>query len=133
MHWKAQGASRSIPIISSGISDATFRKRCLYQSHAHQEDSATMLGAGDVAVVCSMNGSYFSHYGELTRKIYQSGATVVVLTQNRFAQNLNRADYVLFCGDSNQNDIGKYAALFTIDLMVMSYIRRLKTGETEDE
>ena len=63
----------------------------LYQSHAHQEDSATMLGAGDVAVVCSMNGSYFSHYGELTRKIYQSGATVVVLTQNRFAQKIRRA------------------------------------------
>ena len=92
-----------------------------------------MLGEGDVAIVCSMNGSFFSHYNELTRKIYQSGATVVVLTQNRFAQNLNRADYLLFCGDSNQNDVGKYAALFTIDLMVMSYIRRLKTGETEDE
>lgn len=91
-----------------------------------------MLGAGDVAIVCSMNGSYFSHYGELTRKIYQSGATVVVLTQNRFAQNLNRADYVLFCGGSNRNDVGKYAALFTIDLMVMGYIRRLRTGDTEN-
>jgi DNA-binding MurR/RpiR family transcriptional regulator len=105
----------------------------LYQSHAHQEDSAAMLGDGDVAIVCSMNGSFFSHYGELTRKIYQSGATVVVLTQNRFALHLNRADYVLFCGDSNQNDVGKYAALLTIDLMVMSYIRRLRAGETEDE
>lgn len=105
----------------------------LYQSHAHQEDSAAMLSASDVAIVCSMDGSYFSHYCELTRKIYQSGATVVVLTQNRFAQNLNRADYVLFCGGSNQNDVGKHAALLTIDLMVMSYIRRLKTGETENE
>lgn len=105
----------------------------LYQSHAHQDDSAATLGPGDVAIVCSMNGSYFSHYDELTRKIYQSGATVVVLTQNRFALHLNRADYVLFCGNSNQNDVGKYAALFTIDLMVMSYIRRLRMGETEDE
>lgn len=101
----------------------------LYQAHAHQEDVAASLGKGDVAIVCSLNGSFFSHYDELTKRIYQSGATVVVLTQNRFALHLNRADYVLFCGDSNQNDVGKYAALLTIDQLVMGYIRHLRVDE----
>jgi DNA-binding MurR/RpiR family transcriptional regulator len=79
--------------------------------------------------VCSLNGSFFSHYDKLTKQIFQSGATVVVLTQNRFALHLNRADYVLFCGDSNQNDVGKYAALLTIDQLVMGYIRHLRVDE----
>ena len=101
----------------------------LYQAHAHQEDVAASLGKGDVAIVCSLNGSFFSHYDKLTKQIFQSGATVVVLTQNRFALHLNRADYVLFCGDSNQNDVGKYAALLTIDQLVMGYIRHLRVDE----
>jgi DNA-binding MurR/RpiR family transcriptional regulator len=54
---------------------------------------------------------------------------VVVLTQNRNVWFLNRADYVLLCGTSNENDVGKYAALLTIDQLALSYLRRIQVGE----
>lgn len=101
----------------------------LYQSYAHQEEMASSLGKGDLAFICSLNGSYFSNYSELAGKVFQSGATVVVLTQNRYAMMVNRADYVLLCGTSNENDVGKYAALLTIDQLVLSYLRRMNADE----
>ena len=97
----------------------------LYQSYEHQCEAAASLTEGDVAIVCSMNGSYFSHYHDIVRDIFDSGARVVTLTQNRHALYYNRADWVLPCGDSNTNDTGKYAALMVIDYLVMSYMRLL--------
>jgi hypothetical protein len=38
---------------------------------------------------------------------------------------VNRADYVLLCGTSNENDVGKYAALLTTDSLVLSYMRHV--------
>jgi len=96
----------------------------LYQYYKHQEEAARTLQEGDVAIVCSINGSYFSHYQDVVHTIFESGAKVVVLTQNRHALYLNRADYVLLCGNTNENDLGKYAALMTIDYLVMAYMRR---------
>lgn len=105
----------------------------LYQSYAHQEEAAMTLGKGDVAFICSLNGSFFFNYTELSSRILQSGATVVVLTQNRNAMLVNRADHVLLCGNSNQNDVGKYSALLTIDYLVLSYMRRIYVGEVNEE
>lgn len=101
----------------------------LYQSYAHQEEMASTLGKGDLAFICSLNGSYFSNYSELAGKVFQSGATVVVLTQNRYGMLVNRADYVLLCGTSNENDVGKYAALLTVDQLALSYMRHVQVEE----
>jgi len=101
----------------------------LYQSYAHQEELASQLGAGDLALICSLNGSYFSNYSDLAGKVFQSGAKVVVLTQNRYAMLVNRADYVLLCGTSNENDVGKYAALLTVDSLVLSYLRHVRVED----
>ena len=91
------------------------------------------LGKGDIAFICSLNGSFFANYRELASRILQSGATVVALTQNRNAILVNRADHVLLCGNSNQNDVGKYAALLTIDYLVLSYMRRIYADEVTEE
>lgn len=99
----------------------------LYQSYANQEGAAASLGPSDVAVICSLNGSFFSHYRELVNTVFETGAKVVVLTQNRYGLFINRADCVLMCGSSNENDVGKYAALMTIDYLVMSYMRHTQT------
>ena len=96
----------------------------LPQSYEHQLEAARALGPGDLAIVCSINGSYFSHYPEIARAVFDSGAQVLAITQNRSALYLNRANWVLTCGTSNENDIGKYAALMTIDHMVMTIIQR---------
>ena len=105
----------------------------LSQSYAHQEDLAGQLDNGSLAFICSLNGSYFSNYSDLTGKILRSGAKVVVLTQNRYAMFVNRADYVLLCGSSNENDVGKYAALLTIDSLVMSYLRSMRSNDDISE
>ena len=59
--------------------------------------------------------------------VFETGAKVIVLTQNRHSLFINRADCVLLCGSSNENDVGKYAALMTIDYLVMSYLRHIQT------
>lgn len=105
----------------------------LYQSYDHQFEAAHELGKGDLAIVCSMNGSYMSHYQEITREIFSGGARVLVLTQNSHALHINRADWVLSCGETNANDVGKYAALMTIDCMVTGYLARLLTRKVSDE
>ena len=98
----------------------------LCQSYANQEGVAASLGPNDVAVICSLNGSFFSHYRELVGMVFDTGAKVVVLTQNRHSLFINRAECVLMCGSSNENDVGKYAALMTIDYLVMSYMRHVQ-------
>jgi DNA-binding MurR/RpiR family transcriptional regulator len=97
----------------------------LYQSYAHQEELAAQLNEGDLAFICSLNGSFFANYSDLANTVFRSGAKVVVLTQNKYAMFVNRADYVLLCGTSNENDVGKYAALLTTDSLVLSYMRHV--------
>ncbi|MBR1828501.1 MAG: MurR/RpiR family transcriptional regulator, partial [Atopobiaceae bacterium] len=87
----------------------------LCQSYVHQEELASQLGTDDLVFICTLNGSFFPNYRGIVEKIFRSGAKVVVLTQSRNVWFLNRADYVLLCGTSNENDVGKYAALLTID------------------
>ena len=36
---------------------------------------------------------------------------------------LNTADFILQCGTTNRNDVGKYAALMANDLILMGYLR----------
>lgn len=104
----------------------------LYQSYEHQLEAAEALGQGDLAIVCSVNGTYFSHYPSIARALLSGGAKVAVITQNAHALYLNRADFVLGCGSSNDNDVGKYAALMTIDYLVMSYLMRTRQGAGRD-
>lgn len=98
----------------------------MYQSYEYQWEAAETLGENDLAIVLSVNGTFFSHYSDIVRGIFSSGAKVAAITQNRRALYINRVDYVLTCGDTNENDIGKYAALMTIDFLVMSYLNRKK-------
>ena len=105
----------------------------LYQSYEHQLEAAESLQEGDVAIVCSINGTYFSHYGDIVREIFAVRAKVVAITQTRRAMYINRVDYLLTCGDTNENDLGKYAALMTIDYLVMCYLRRLERGEGDKD
>ena len=105
----------------------------LYQSFEHQWEAAQSLGEGDLAIICSVNGSYLSHYQDIVCSIFSSGAKVALITQNRHAMYLSRADHVLYCGTTNENDMGKYAALMTIDYLVMSYRQRLLDKEGHHE
>ena len=95
----------------------------LFQPYEEQLNCAKSLDDGCAAFICTMGGSYFTLYKPIIDAIHDSGAKVVVLTQNIGSPFINRADYVLRCGISNQNDIGKYSALMIIDYIVMCYMR----------
>ena len=55
--------------------------------------------------------------------IISSGCKVLVITQNLASPYLNTADFILQCGTTNRNDVGKYAALMANDLIVMGYMQ----------
>lgn len=94
-----------------------------YLSYEAQLESAKQLNENSLAIICSVGGSYMSRYSEIWKQIRRSGCKILVITQNLSSAELNFADYVLRCGITNRDDVGKYAAMMTIDYMVMSYMK----------
>lgn len=99
----------------------------LYNNYEAQLDCARELKKGDFAIVCSIGGSYPSRYDNIWNVLTESGCTILVITQNMGSHYWNNADYILRCGDSNKNDIGKYSALLIIDMIIMEYMKTLQT------
>jgi len=89
-----------------------------------QLECAAGLDHDSLAILCTVGGSYMMRYGEIWSKIRASGSKVLVITQNLSSAELNNADYILRCGISNRDDIGKYSAMMTIDYLVMSYLKK---------
>lgn len=96
----------------------------LYQSYDNQLGCAKSLDNQCMAFICSPGGSYFSYYSDLVRVITGSGARIVVLTQNTRSIYINRADRIIKCGETNQDDTGKYAVLAVLDSIVLQYMKR---------
>lgn len=94
-----------------------------FMGYGAQLESAKKLGPDDFAIICSVGGTYMTRYPEIWDAIKKSGCTVLAITQNLSNAELNNARYVLQCGTSNRDDIGKYAAMMTVDYLVMSYLK----------
>ena len=75
-----------------------------------------------------MGGSNLTRYPDICNAILSSGCKVLVITQNLASPYLNTADFILQCGTTNRNDVGKYAALMANDLIVMGYMRAYDTA-----
>lgn len=71
-----------------------------------------------------MGGSYPTRYGNIWSALQNNGSRLLIITQNRSSAYWNNASYVLNCGSTNQNDVGKYSALLAADLLVMHYLRQ---------
>ena len=52
-----------------------------------------------------------SRYAKIWTTIQNSGCRILVITQNLSNAELNNARYILRCGTSNRDDIGKYCAI----------------------
>jgi len=96
----------------------------LYQSYENQLECAKSLDENCVAIICTAGGSFFSYYHDLGDIIMDSGAKVIVLTQNTNSIRINRADHVIPMGITNRDDTGKYAALAVMDHIVLQYMKR---------
>ena len=70
-----------------------------------------------------MGGSYLTRYPDICSAILSSGCKMLIITQNLASPYLNTADFILQCGTTNRNDVGKYAALMANDLILMGYLR----------
>ena len=96
----------------------------LYQSYENQLCCARSLDETCTAVICSVGGSYFSYYPELYSIIMHSDADMIILTQNTGSTFTNHADLVIGCGETNQDDTGKYAVMAVMDHLILQYMKR---------
>lgn len=96
----------------------------MYQSYENQMICARSLNETSTAIICTVGGSYFSYYPDLFSTIMNSGAATIILTQNTGSTFTNRADLVIGCGETNQDDTGKYAVLAVLDHLVLQYMKR---------
>ncbi len=95
-----------------------------FLAYEAQLECASSLDENSFAIICTIGGSYMTRYADIWNKIKASSGKILVITQNLSSAELNNADYVLRCGISNRDDIGKYSALMTIDYLVMSYLKK---------
>lgn len=96
----------------------------VYQNYENQLKDAKTLTKNDTAVIYTIGGTYFTRYSGIWEAIVSSGCRIVVITQNRSNAYLNSASYVLQCGETNQEDTGKYGALVLTDYLIQTYVRR---------
>lgn len=94
-----------------------------FMAYDAQLECAKNLSPNSLAIICTVGGTYMSRYGEIWNAICNSGCRILIITQNLSNAELNSARYVLRCGTSNKDDIGKYSAMMTIDYLVMSYLK----------
>lgn len=99
-----------------------------FLDYTSQLECARALDKDSLAIVCSIGGSYPSRYPMLWNAVTASGCKLLVITQNMSSPYWNTATYVLRCGQSNRNDVGKYSALMATDLMLINYMRRYDKG-----
>lgn len=95
-----------------------------YLEYNGQYEAARSLKPTDLAIVCSIGGSYTLRHPDIWQGILSSKCKIAAVTQNRINPSLNAADYLLDCGSSNQNDTGKYSTMLALEMVAMDYLRR---------
>lgn len=95
-----------------------------FMAYDAQLKCAQQLNSNSLAIICTVGGTYMSRYAKIWNTIRDSECRILVITQNLSNAELNSARYVLRCGTSNRDDVGKYSAMMTIDYLVMSYMRK---------
>lgn len=96
----------------------------LYLDYGAQLTCARGLQKNDLAIVCSIGGSYPLRYPTIWNAITSTGCNLLVITQNGSSPYWNPARFILNCGVTNRNDVGKYGALLAVDLLTLHYLRQ---------
>lgn len=100
----------------------------LYLDYTQQLACARSLQKNDLAIVCTVGGSYPLRYPTIWNGLVTAGCPILVITQNASSSYWNFARFVLGCGTSNRNDVGKYGALMAVDLLTLHYLRQYGKG-----
>ena len=103
----------------------------LHLDYTSQLSCAQALSEHDLAIVCSIGGTYPIRYPMIAQALSEAGCSLLAITQNTSSAYWNHASYVLSCGVTNNIDSGKFGALAAVDMMVMAYLK-LYVEQTED-
>lgn len=95
----------------------------LHLDYAPQLACAQSLTENDLAIVCSIGGTYPIRYPAIANAISESGCRFLAITQNTSSSYWTHASCVLSCGVTNSADSGKYGALAAVDTVVVEYLR----------
>lgn len=90
-------------------------------SYNKQLECAKNLDDKSLAIIISVEGSYFFKYMEIVEILKENGVKIVVITQNMNSKLADVADSILVCGNSNSNNEGRYIALYMIELLSFRY------------
>ena len=93
-----------------------------------QMECASSLSSRDAVIICSVQGTYPFRYNAIWNEIVSRECKIVVITQNIDSSYWNQADYIVPCGKTNANDIGKYSALMIIDMLLIHYMSKYYNG-----
>lgn len=92
-----------------------------YPYYDKQLECARNLDNNSLAIIISVEGSYFFKYMEIIEALKENGVKIVVITQNTNSKLADIADNILICGNSNSNNEGRDTALYMIELLVFRY------------
>lgn len=92
-----------------------------YSSYNKQLECAKNLDNKSLAIIISVEGSYFFKYMEIVEALKENGVKIVIITQNANSRLADIADDILMCGNSNSNNEGRTIALYMIDLLIFRY------------
>lgn len=92
-----------------------------YSFYEKQLKCARNLNKDSLAIIVSVEGSYFFKYMDIVESIKESGAKIVVITQNKNSKLADMADELLICGNSNSNNEGRTIVFYLIELLAFRY------------
>ncbi len=103
----------------------------MYCDWEGQTSCAEKLTKDSLAIVLTIEGGYWSRYASIWSEIRESKCEIVAITQNVNSVYCNQADYVVPCGVTNRDNMGRFGALTVIELLTLYY--SLKYESEDDE
>jgi DNA-binding MurR/RpiR family transcriptional regulator len=91
------------------------------RSYEQQLHCAQNLDKNSLAIIVSVEGSYFYRFTEIVDELKRNGVRIVLITQNLNSKFANMVDEVIVCGKSNSENEGRFAVLYIIEVLVARY------------
>lgn len=92
-----------------------------YPYYEKQLEWAHNLDSESLAIITSIEGSYFFKYMEIIEALKNNNVKIVVITQNVNSKLADIADKILVCGKSNSNNEGRELALYLTEMLIFRY------------
>ncbi|MCI8601484.1 MAG: MurR/RpiR family transcriptional regulator [Oscillospiraceae bacterium] len=99
----------------------------LMEDHAER---AKTMGSGDLAVIFSVDGNYFSCFQDIISLMEQRGVRLVLVTQNRRLADSYSFEQIIFLGDQDSAAAGCYKLQLFTEVLFGRYLAVQRARET---